>query len=183
MAVVEFKSWLSTNPTPGVQTAKNAYLLDVGQFVRGQARANVRQKTRKLRDSIKRSGLEPSATGKTVTVRVYSTMPERWRWENEGTGIYGPRQAIIKPKHAKVLAWPAGPGVPFVVLSKRPKMRRFKAGARQVTMIFRKWTRGMKGSKAMHKAINGAATKAYRNTRRIQLDREIKRALDRAVKA
>jgi hypothetical protein len=30
------------------------------------------------------------------------------KWPEDGTGIYGPRKAMIRPKNAKMLAWKSG---------------------------------------------------------------------------
>jgi len=160
---VQIRRWLRTSPVAGVQAAKNAYLLDVGQFIRGQWRAGVRKKTRRLRDSIVRSGLEPSETAKTVSVRVYSRLPEQARWDSEGTGLYGPRRQLIRPKRARVLAWPA-------------------AGAgRKGGMVFARFVRGKRGTHAYQNATDGAETRAYQEERRAELDRAIRAALDRSI--
>jgi hypothetical protein len=51
-------------------------------------------------------------------VRVGSNR-QKARWVHEGTGIYGPRRALIKPKRARALAFTTRSGKKIVVRSVR----------------------------------------------------------------
>jgi len=180
-AAVEIRKWLRADPHPGVMAAKNRYLLDVGQHIRGQWRARVRKRTRGLQNSIQRSGLEPSATAKTVTVRVFSTLPDRARWDSEGTGLYGPRKQVIRPRRAKVLAWPSTGGGSTRNIARRSFTKR-AGGAKAGRMVFARFTRGAPGTRALQEARDGAETKAFEAARRAQMEREMRQAYDRSVR-
>jgi len=177
---VEIRRWLRASAVAGVQTAKNAYLLDVGQFIRGRWRAGVRKRTRGLQNSILRSGVEPSPTAKTTTVRVYSTLPDRARWDSEGTGIYGPRKQVIRPKRARVLAWPTGSGG-GPRIARRSASKRAQGG-KPTGYAFARFVRGAPGTKAFPNAQAGPETKAFEQMRRAQMEREMKAALERSVR-
>lgn len=179
----DIRKWLRASPQPGVMAAKNRYLLDVGQHIRGRWRAGVRKRTRGLQNSIQRSGLEPSATAKTVTVRVFSTLPDRARWDSEGTGIYGPRKQVIRPRHARLLAWPAPGGRAAKLFSVRTSPGKTARGTgRHAGMIFARFVRGARGTRALQEARDGAETKAYEASRRAQMEAEMKQALERSVR-
>lgn len=49
----------------------------------------------------------------THVLGVVGTNVEYARWLEEGTGLYGPRNQWIYPKHAQALRWPAGGGHTF----------------------------------------------------------------------
>lgn len=179
---VEIRKWLRASPVPGVQAAKNRYLLEVGQHIRGAWRAKVRKRTRGLQNSILRSGLEPSASAKTVTVRVFSTMPDRARWDSQGTGLFGPRKQVIRPKRARVLAWPATGGRAAKIFSVRRSPGKARGTGRAAGMIFARFVRGAPGTRAFQEATAGAETKAYEASRRTEMEAEMKLALNQAVK-
>lgn len=58
-----------------------------------------------------------------------------------GTGIYGPKKQVIRPKRAKVLAWPTVTGfemAPGISATGKPTRHR----RRTMKMTFRRWVRG-----------------------------------------
>lgn len=67
---------------------------------------------------------------------------------HEGTGLYGPRGALIRPRTATVLRWPrtnnSGAG-----------RRRYKAGATEA-FVYSMWSRGVKGRPFLLDALDAA---------------------------
>jgi hypothetical protein len=169
--VVRYKI-LRTDLNPIIQQERERALLDMGQMARGIARKTARRRTGRLRNSIKRSGIMPSRTAKTVRVKVYTDIEPAARavWEEEGTGIYGPRKRPITPKKAKVLAWVATGGgrTNLAGLAKRAKMGG-KRSRGSGGMIFARSVKGMPGTHFMRTAFKGSEAKKYFAARLAQM--------------
>lgn len=75
-------------------------------------KADASRATGALADSISHD--EPQASVPLISCRITATAPYA-RWQDEGTGIYGPSGQRIFPTHAKALRfdWPAAGGVVF----------------------------------------------------------------------
>lgn len=69
---------------------------------------------------------------------------------HEGTGIYGPKGAMIFPVKGKFMVWPA-------INNSGKGRRRFKAGKTEL-FIFAKSTRGMPGTPFLLDALDAATT-------------------------
>lgn len=102
--------------TTALEAGLRAYALrlmdQLGErFVEG-ARGRCSRRTGTLADSIEASGAVDGGSRITNTVRCGA---EYGRYQDEGTGIYGPDGARIVPTNAKVLAfdWAAGGGMTF----------------------------------------------------------------------
>lgn len=67
---------------------------------------------------------------------------------HEGTGLYGPRHAMIRPVRARFMRWPA-------VNNSGSGTRRYRGGATQL-YIFAKETRGMPGRPFLLQALDAA---------------------------
>jgi hypothetical protein len=104
--------------------------------VKNKAQTLVPVNTGVLRSSISVS--PPTKAGSTIMVRVGSGVGYAL-FVHEGTGIYGPKGALIKPKSGQALRWPA-------VNNSGKGRRRYKAGITE-GYVFAKWS---KGSPANH---------------------------------
>lgn len=82
------------------------------KFVRA-VREGVSRRTGRTADSVQITSTRVRSDGATVTVRVNE---ESGRYQDEGTGIYGPEGRRIEARPGGVLAfdWPAAGGMVFV---------------------------------------------------------------------
>jgi len=119
---------LLTSPTGGVVQD----LLRRGRLVENQAKRLCPVRTGRLRSAIthelrRESGIPVVRVGTNVNYSMYV---------HEGTGIYGPRHAPIRPRHAKLLRFTAEDGT--IVFTKQVKgqpARPFLERALQVAVI------------------------------------------------
>lgn len=86
---------------------------ELGDAFVDRARGYCSRRTGKLADSI--TADDPELHGTYVTVRVH-VEEEYGKFQNEGTGIYGPTGQRIEPTNAQALAfdWPAAGGLVIV---------------------------------------------------------------------
>jgi hypothetical protein len=149
---------------------QRAAIRDIGLKARDLARANA---VAGLRKDIKVS--EVKETAQTLYVEVGSES-KIVKWNEEGTGVYGPTGQRITPKNAKALAWQVkgpisyGKGVTF------KKGRAVRPMSRAVTMIFRRSVAGVKGRWFIKRAIQSPELANYRRARMKQMTERIKAA-------
>ena len=115
-----------------------------GNRVLNAARRNAPVDQGRLRASL---AMEFTTVNGAPTVRIGSNLPYAI-YVHEGTGLYGPRHAMITPRRGRFMVWPAknnsGSGT-----------RRYKGGA-TAGYVFAKRTRGMRGRPFLVQALDAA---------------------------
>ena len=153
---------------------KTEALLDIGLRMRGVARKFAPRKTGRLRDNIKRSGVEPSPTAKTIYVRVYIDTPALpyGEYQHEGTGIHGPKKRRIEPVTAKALAWQGRPGA-ILHIARRVRANSRKFGRAPGNMIFAQSVEGVKPTKFIERAAKDPEVEQYYKARMAEMMQRI----------
>lgn len=178
--------------TPNPQFIRDASieaLGDIARYVHAKAAkyppqnpASTYKRQTKLGGSITKSDV--MRTGNAYRVKIGTLLPYA-RYVEEGTGIYGPKGAPIKPTTAKALAWRATRGqlnaaakrgfairrgqmvASGISKSKSGKTRRYRPG--DEFMIFAKQVKGMPGWHFMRNAFMSPQTKSYFTARLARL--------------
>jgi hypothetical protein len=121
-------------------------LLRRGNRVKNRAQQLVRVNTGVLRSSIHVSPV--SEAGGSLSVQVGTNVPYAL-FVHEGTGLYGPRGALIRPRNASVLRWPA-------INNSGSGRRRYKAGA-TAGYVFSRYSRGSPPNHFLTDALSAGA--------------------------
>lgn len=106
---------ISVHITPAapavIQREMRGTVEDTARYASGRARLLARQRTKsgsgRYADGFQASAGRPRGRGNGMEADVTNDVPYAGYLEN-GTGIYGPRGQVIRPKQAKALAWMAG---------------------------------------------------------------------------
>lgn len=88
-------------------------------------------------DTARRVLPQTQIVGNSIIGTIVATQVARWL--EEGTGLYGPRRQVIRPKNAQALRFPAGPA--GFTLAGRQRAGRAGASAR---WVYAKFVRGIK---------------------------------------
>lgn len=156
---------------------KTDALLDIGNVMRGVARKNAPRRTGRLQDNIKRSGVEPSPTAKTIFVRIFIApggLPYG-EYQHEGTGLFGPKKRRIYPRTAKVLAWPTRAGA---IINLARRVRPGKVSKRgTANMAFAASVAGVKPSKFIEKAAKDPEVERYYKSRMTEMMHRIEKQM------
>jgi hypothetical protein len=147
---------------PAFETEKDHLLKQVGVLLQTKARAEASKpsglglgvKTGKLVAAIQVKGPYVSESGKStvVNVQVDQEMAPHAKWQEHGTGIFGPRDAIIRPKTAMVMSW-VQTGRPYLGHGITANLiKRGKHQYQNQYQQYAKWVRGVKPKHFMQKA-------------------------------
>lgn len=109
------------------------------------ARRLVPRDTSRLGNSLTISYL--TGPGGEPVARIGSNLPYAI-YVHEGTGLYGPKNALIRPRTATVLRWPN-------INNSGSGRRRYKGGATNA-FVYSMWSRGMKGTPYLLDALDAA---------------------------
>lgn len=112
--------------------------------VANMARRKVDVDEGRLRASI---GYELDETPTGIIARI-GTPLDYGLYRHEGTGIYGPRGAPIKPKRGQVLAWP--------VKNNSGRGNRRYSGGKTANMAFARSVKGAKGNPFLRDSLDAA---------------------------
>ncbi len=168
-----------------VRQEEHRTLKDVGRYVRNKAAkypAKVDSSTYKRTGTLGRkiTVSDVCSDGRALYVLVGIKLHYA-RYVEEGTGLYGPKGQVIRPKSAKVLAWRAqGPVKKGTLVAKGLRKRKGKlvhAPNKDIFVIFAQWVRGMKGWHYMQKAFEAPETAAYYKARVGRMYYDIRQAL------
>lgn len=170
-----------------IRSERSRALQDAGRYIRAKA---AKYPPKSNSSSYRRTGtLGRSITvGKVQESTGYSyvevgTNLHYARYVEEGTGIYGPKNAKIVPKTAKALAWRSmgkrtGPGALLIASGMKRRKGKFAANkAKDVYMNFAMSVKGMKPWHYMQKAFEAPETEAYLKQRYSQMIENIKARL------
>lgn len=143
-------------------------LVDAAKYVRSKAASYANRpeprwgsnRTGSLGRSITVGNIQRGTSEKSIEV---GTNLHYARYVEEGTGLYGPKKQVIRPRTAKVLAWRSvGTGTKLVASGIRRSRGSIKPRpARDVYMVFARYTRGMRPWHYMKGAFEAPETATY----------------------
>lgn len=108
------------------------------------ARAGAPVDTGRLRNSI---GVEYFTDGSTVGARIGSNL-DYAIWQEMGTGLYGPRHAMIYPKRGRFMVWPN--------INNSGSGNRRYSGGKTSSFVFAKQVRGVQPTHFLLSALDAA---------------------------
>lgn len=132
-----------------IQREMRAAVEDMARYASGRARLLARQRTKsgsgRYADGFQASEARSHGGGYGMEADVYNDVPYAAYQEN-GTGIYGPRGQVIRPRRAKALAWMSGG-----------------------QMVFAAWVRGSPPKYVLRDTLADQAVIAYFRGRALQM--------------
>jgi hypothetical protein len=98
-------------------------MLKRGIRVQARARRNAKARTGRLRGSIEVASVPRVVSGVTTFAIIVGSNLDYAKWVHDGTGIYGPRHTLIRPKSSQYLVFPARRlGVTLKGSKRKPRM-------------------------------------------------------------